>query len=375
MDTVRILAINPGSTSTKVALFENEKKLLSKTVSHDAAALREFHDVQDQLSYRRITIEAALREQGIDLADIQIFVGRGGGLVPVQSGAYLVTERLLHDARKGMAGQHPAQMASQICDLYAKAYGGAAYIVNAPDVDEYDEIARISGLAGIYRQSHLHALNQKEVALRYCAQKGFDYNSVSLIICHIGGGISIAAHKNGRMVDGNDIIKGEGPMTPTRAGSLSTIDIFKLCFSNEHSMKEIKDRLTKNGGLINHLGTADAREIEQRIADGDGYAKLVYDAMLYQIAKNIGACAAVLKGSAEAVILTGGMANSQYVTDAISDYVRWIAPVVVAAGEFEMEALAAGALRVVRGQEEPHIYTGIPVWEQPSTGAWKNEEQ
>ena len=363
IDKYRILVINPGSTSTKLAVYQDEDRLLAKTVCHDADDLRQFADVQDQLHYRKQAIEQELDSQGIALEEIDIFVGRGGGLVAVKSGTYLVGERLLEDARKGMAGQHPAQLGSQICELYAKQYGGAAYIVNAPDVDEYHELARISGLAGIYRQCHIHALSQKEIALRYCHANGVDYNRVNLVVCHIGGGISVAAHRRGRMVDGNDIIRGEGPMTPTRAGSLPSIDLLKLCFSGSVSEKQLKDRLTKNGGLIDHLGTADATEIESRIANGDAYAKLVYDAMVYQIAKNIGACAAVLKGEVLAVILTGGLANSNYIIDILRDYVVWIAPLVVMAGEFEMEALAAGALRVARGQEEPHVYDGVPVWD------------
>jgi butyrate kinase len=362
MDTFRILAINPGSTSTKIAVFEDERELLAKTIYHDAEALKAFVNVQDQLSYRKETIEKELATEGVDLASIDIFVGRGGGLVSVKSGAYLVSDRLLEDACKGMAGQHPAQLGSQICDRYVKEYGGVAYIINAPDVDEYDDISRISGLADIYRQCHIHTLNQKEIALRYCRTSGVDYRKVNLIVCHIGGGISITAHRRGKMVDGNDIIRGEGPMTPTRAGALPTLDLFKLCYSGEFTEQEMRDRLSKNGGLIDHLGTADATEIEARIACGDAYAKLVYDAMIYQIAKNVGSCAVTLKGEVMATVLTGGLANSNYIIENIRDYIDWIAPLVVMAGEFEMEALAAGALRVARKQEEVNIYTGVPVW-------------
>jgi butyrate kinase len=368
MGAVRVLVINPGSTSTKIAVFDDENELFAKTVNHGTDALVQFVDVQDQLMYRKKTIEKELAEQEIDLESIDIFVGRGGGLVSVKSGAYLVSERLLEDARKGMAGQHPAQLGSQICDLYVKEYGGVAYIINAPDVDEYDDLSRISGLADVYRQCHIHTLNQKEIALRYCRTSEVDYRKVNLIVCHIGGGISVAAHRQGRMVDGNDIIKGEGPLTPTRAGSLPTLELFKLCYSGKFTEKELKDRLSKNGGLIDHLGTADALEIEARIAQGDTYAKLVYDAMIYQIAKQVGSCAVTLKGKVMAIILTGGLANSNYIIEGIRGSVDWIAPMVVMAGEFEMEALAAGALRVARGQEEVNTYTGIPVWNGFSKG-------
>jgi butyrate kinase len=362
MSSFRILVINPGSTSTKVAVFEDENELLAKTIYHDVEALRTFSDVQDQLPYRKEAIEKELVAEGIDLASIDIFVGRGGGLVAVKSGAYLVDDRLLKDARKGMAGQHPAQLGSQLSDRYAKEYGAVAYIINAPDVDEYEDLSRVSGLAGVYRQCHVHTLNQKEIALRFCRASGVDYRKVNLIICHVGGGISVTAHRRGKMVDGNDIIRGEGPMTPTRAGALPTLDLLKLCYSGTFTEKEMKDRLSRNGGLIDHLGTADATEIEERIARGDAYAKLVYDAMIYQIAKNIGSCAVTLKGEVMAVVLTGGLANSSYVIETVRGYVDWIAPLVVMAGEFEMEALAAGALRVARGQEEVNTYTGIPVW-------------
>jgi butyrate kinase len=361
-EAYRILVINPGSTSTKIAVFEDTQELFSTNVEHDAEALKAFADVQNQLDYRKQTIEEELRSRGYNLADFDIFVGRGGGLVAVQSGAFLVTDRLLEDARKGMAGQHPAQLGSQICDALAQQYGGQAYIYNAPDVDEYEVLSRISGLKGVYRQCHVHALNQKEIALRYAANCGVDYEQINLIICHIGGGVSVTAHRRGRMIDGNDIIRGEGPMTPTRAGSLPTIDIFELCFKEGADKKAIKDRLTKNGGLIDHLGTADAREVEKRITEGDTYAKVIYDAMIYQIAKNVGACAVALKGDVSATIVTGGMANSNYIIDMLQSYIGWIAPLAIMPGEFEMEALAAGALRVARGQEEPRIYTGESVW-------------
>jgi butyrate kinase len=357
-----VLAINPGSTSTKIALFDEEEMVFDKNVSHDAEVLKTYASVQDQIDYRKQTITDALQAEGIDLAAIDIFVGRGGGLVNVAGGTYLVTERLLVDARKGMAGQHPAQLGSQICDLFVREYGGVAYIVNPPDVDEYDEIARISGLSDVYRQSHLHALNQKEIALRYCAEQGLAYHETNLIVCHIGGGISVAAHRAGRMVDGNDIIRGEGPMTPTRAGSIATIDVVKLCFSGAWTETELKDRLTKNGGFIDHLGTSDAREVERRIQEGDAYAALVFDAMLYQIAKYAASMAAVLKGEVAAIILTGGITNNPSVVRSLTDTLGWIAPIVAMPGEFEMEALAAGALRVARGEEEALIYTGESVW-------------
>lgn len=366
-DFYRILAVNPGSTSTKVAVFENDREIFSKNVAHDAEALRQYPEFQDQLPYRRETIEAALNENGIELTSIDLFVGRGGGLVPCVGGTYTVTERLIADASVGASGApHPAQLGSQICWAYARQYGKRAYVVNPPDVDEYGHLARYTGLSGLYRRSHIHALNQKEVALRYCTGAGVKYEDVSLIVCHIGGGISVAAHRHGAMTDSNDLIGGEGPMMPTRAGALPAVSLVKLCFSGRFTEKELLVRINKTGGLIDHLGTADAIEVERRMVAGDVQAKEVYDAMIYQIAKSIGACACVLKGRVNAILLTGGISHSKYVTNQLADYARWIAPVEVMAGEFEMEALAAGALRVARGEEAPREYTGIPVWTAPN---------
>lgn len=359
---VRILAVNPGSTSTKIAVFDDDREVFAQTVDHDVAELKAFAHVQDQLAYRKAAVDQALADAGIDPAGIGLFAGRGGGLVPVRGGVFKVTPRLLQDARIGVPGEHPAQLASQICDLYVQEFGGLAVIVNAPDTDEYDEIARVTGLTDIPRQSHIHALNQKEIALRYCAARGLAYGAVNLIVIHLGGGISVAAHRQGAMVDANDIIKGEGPMTPNRAGQLPSLDLLKLCYSGRYPEKQLKDRLSRAGGLMDHLGTDDAREVERRIAAGDGYARLVYEAMLYQTAKYAGAMAAVLRGEVQGIVLTGGLAHSDYVTGYLTGYLAWIAPVTVMAGEFEMAALAAGALRVARGQEEPRDYDGVPVW-------------
>ncbi len=358
-----ILAVNPGSTSTKIALFENDREIMNKNISHEASKLAEFADVQDQLDYREQMVIEAVKEAGVKLEDIDIFTGRGGGLHPVLGGTYLVTDILVDHASKGIPGVHPAQLASQICYKLAKQYGGEAYIVNPPDTDEFDEVARFTGLKGIYRQSHIHALNQKEIALRFCASKGTSYAESNLVIAHIGGGVSVTAHKQGRMVDSNDIIRGEGPMSPTRAGSICSMSVLDLCVENDGDLKAVKNRLTKTGGLTDHLGTSDAREVEKMIDDGNTYAKKVYDAMIYQIAKSIGQCAVVLKGEVDGIILTGGMAYSDYLVDEIKNYCSWICEVTAMPGEFEMEALAAGPLRVKRDEEEAKTYPGKPCWD------------
>jgi butyrate kinase len=235
-------------------------------------------------------------------------------------------------------------------------------VVNPPDVDEFQDLARITGIKGLYRVSHLHALNQKETAIRYAASIGARYEDLNLVVAHIGGGISVAAHRKGRMIDGNDIVGGEGPMAPTRAGSLPAADLIRLCFSGKFSEKELLARCMKNGGFVDHLGSSDALEIKERIKQGDAYAKLAYHAMIYQIIKSIGAMAAALEGEVDGILLGGGLAHDGELVDKITAACSFIAPVHAFPGEFEMEAMASGALRALRGEEIVKTYSGEPVW-------------
>ncbi len=358
----RILAINPGSTSTKIALFDRDRQIFARNLSHSKEELSCFKEIQDQKDYRRRCVEAAMEENGYRMEDVDVFVGRGGGLVSLEGGTYSVTDLIVEHAASGITGQHPAQLASQICKYFADRYGKPAFVVNPPDVDEFDEISRVTGLKGIYRECHLHSLNQKEIALRYCASIGKAYKDANLVVCHLGGGVSVTAHAHGRMIDSNDIIRGSGPMSPTRAGDLPFIRVIELAFSGKYTQKELTERLNKNGGLLDHFGTDDAREIERKIEAGDPYAKIIYDGMLYQIAKYAGAMAVAMKGKVDAIILTGGMSHSSYIVDFLRPYLNWISEIVVMPGEFEMEALAAGALRVMDGLEEAKQYTGVPTW-------------
>jgi butyrate kinase len=358
----KVFAINPGSTSTKIALFEDDQNLFSANVSHDAAKLKEFKDISDQLPYRRETILSELFKNKIILDGIDAFVGRGGGLVGVEGGIYAVNETMLNHARAGFTVKHPANLGSQLAYDFAMTYGGKAFVVNPPDVDEFQPVARITGFADIHRESRGHPLNQKETGIRYAAEAGRRYEDMNLVISHIGGGVTVTAHERGRMVDSNDVINGDGPMAPTRAGALPATALIKHCFSGKYTEKELYDRVTKNGGLVDHLGTSDVQEILKRIEGGDEYAKLVYDAMIYQIGKNIGAYATVLKGKVDAILISGGLANDPYLIRKIKDMVEYIAPVRVYAGEFEMEALASGAIRVLEGKEQVKTYTGVPVW-------------
>ena len=235
-------------------------------------------------------------------------------------------------------------------------------MVNPPDVDEFCDEARVTGLKGVYRESRIHALNQKEIGIRYGAKVGRRYEKLNLIICHIGGGISVTSHKNGRMVDSNDIANGDGPMAPTRCGQLPVKDVIAMCFSGKYTEREMRDKVTKTGGLVDHLGTSDAREVGRMIEQGNAYARLVYNAMIYEIGKTVGAMAAVLKGKVDAVILTGGISHDTYVVEYLKEMVSFVGPVEVMAGEFALEALAAGAIRVLDGQEEAKCYIGVPVW-------------
>lgn len=358
----KLFAINPGSTSTKIAMFSNEMEVFSVNVSHDAAKLKEFPEISDQFNYRKDTILDELSKHNISLENTDAFVGRGGGLVALEGGTYAINEALLNHARIGFTVKHPATLGSQLAYYFANQYGGKSFVVNPPDVDEFEEVARVTGLANVSRESRIHALNQKEIGIVYGKEIGKPYGELNLVIAHIGGGTSVTAHKKGRMVDSNDVINGDGPMAPTRAGSIPANSIIKMCFSGQYTEKQMYEKITKSGGLVDHLGTSEVLEILELIAKGDAYAKLVYDAMIYQIAKNIGAYATTLKGDVDAILLTGGIAKNAYLVEQITDRVQYIAPVKVYAGEFEMEALASGALRVLLGEEQAKIYTGIPVW-------------
>ena len=358
----RIFAINPGSTSTKIALFEDQTVLFSQNIAHSADKLACFDEINDQFSFRKQAILQAVATAGYTLDGCQAFVGRGGGLVSLPGGTYSINEQLLHHAKIGFTVKHPAMLGPQLAYDFAQTYGGQAYTVNPPDVDEFCDVARITGVKGIYRESRLHALNQKEVAIRYANMLHRSYEDLRLIVCHIGGGVSVTAHCHGKMIDSNDIARGDGPMSPTRCGALPVKDVIRLCFSDKKTEKQMNDLVTKTGGLISHLGTNDTRKVSVMIEQGDAYARLVYDAMIYQIAKAAGSMAVTLLGLVDGIILTGGISNDPYVVSELKRYLGFIAPLCVMAGEFEMEALAAGAYRVLTGVEKPKSYTGIPCW-------------
>ncbi len=360
----KVFAINPGSTSTKIALFQDDKKIFSANVSHDASELAKFRDLSEQLPYRKETILQLLRENHISLEGTDAFVGRGGGLLSVLGGTYEINDILLDHARTCKNGViHPATLGSQLADQFAKEYGGREFVVNPPDTDEFEPVARVTGIKEIERHSHLHALNLKETAIRHAESLGKKYEDCNFVVCHIGGGISVSAHRKGRMIDGTDIVEGEGPMAPTRAGAVPAFSMIKLCFSGKYTEKELLAKCNRTGGMVDHLGTSDAVEVCRRADEGDQYARLIWDAMIYQIIKTIGSMAAVLHGEVDGILLGGGMVHSEDLVKQITDACSFIAPVSAYPGEFEMEAMAAGAIRVLDGQEEVKHYTGEPVWQ------------
>lgn len=362
----RVLAINPGSTSTKVGLFEGTREIFVKNVSHDAQALAAYTTISEQLPLRRDSILTALRENNVEISDIDAFVGRGGGLVSVAGGVYEINEALLEDARCGANGvRHPAQLGSQLAAEFADLAGLAgknarSFVVNPPDTDEFCDSARMTGIKGVYRTSHLHALNLKETAIRHAASMGKAYEDCNFIVCHIGGGISISAHRQGKMIDGNDIVGGEGPMAPTRAGSLPVAGL--LSYLETHSVDEARRCCMKTGGFVDLLGTADAKRVSEAAQAGDSASARVWDAMIYQICKEIGQMACVLKGHVDGILLGGGMVFNKELVAEIIDACGWIAPVCAYPGEFELEAMAAGACRVLSGTEKALVYTGVPVF-------------
>lgn len=363
MAVSEIFVINPGSTSTKIALFEGEKMIFSKNVEHSAEELMAFKEIVDQLEYREAIILEEVKKAGYTLEGCDAFVGRGGSTRTLTGGTYEANDILLEHLRIGIAGYHPASLGVLLANRFASRCGGRVFMVNGPLTDEFQDVARVTGFRDIYRESITHALNQKEVGIRYARSKGKRYQDVNLVISHLGGGVSVTAHRKGRMVDSTDVLHGDGPMAPTRAGTLPAVALSKLCYSGQYTQREIYNRITKSGGLVDHLGTSDAREISSRIQAGDLHAKLIYDAMIYQVAKSIGSYATVLKGQVDAILLTGGIARDEYVVEGIREMTAHIAPIEVYAGEFEMEALATGALRVLNGEESPLSYTGDPVWE------------
>lgn len=354
---MRILAINPGSTSTKIAVFEEKERIFSQNIKHAAELLSKYSKITDQYHFRKETILEELKKNEITLETINCVVGRGGLIKPIPSGIYRVNEKMKEDLRKGLLGEHASNLGGLIAsDVAASIPNVSAYIADPVVVDEMQEVARISGHPKFQRLSIFHALNQKAIARTHARKMNKKYEEMNLIVAHLGGGISVGAHRLGRVVDVNNALDGEGPFSPERTGSLPVGALAKLCFSGDFSFSEVKKMIKGEGGLVAYLGTNDAYEIEMRVRKGDEKAKFIQDAMSYQIAKEIGALGAVLKGKIDAILLTGGLAKNLLVVKYIEDMVSHLAPVYDYPGEDEMEALAFNGLMVIKKEIEAKEY-------------------
>uniref|UniRef100_A0A7V4E4J9 Probable butyrate kinase n=2 Tax=candidate division WOR-3 bacterium TaxID=2052148 RepID=A0A7V4E4J9_UNCW3 len=352
----RILVINPGSTSTKIALFNNEEPIFSVNISHPAEELAKFSKIIEQYDFRKEIILKELEKRGEKVELLSAVVARGGLLRPIPSGTYVVTEKMLEDLRAGINGEHASNLGALIADAIARPLGIPAYIVDPVVVDEMEPIAKVTGLPFIRRKSILHALNQKRIARIAAKDLGKKYEEANLIVVHLGGGISVGAHKKGKIVDVNNALNGDGPIAPERAGSLPAWQLVELCFSGQYTKDEIKKLLAGKGGVIAYLGTNDMRVAEEMVNKGDKKARFIMEAMAYTVAKWIGMMAAVLEGNVDAIVLTGGLAYYKDFVSWVERRVKFIAPVVVYPGGDEMRALAEGALRVLRGEEVAKIY-------------------
>lgn len=352
----KILTINPGSTSTKIAVFDNEDLVFEKTLRHSSEEIGKYEKISDQFEFRKAVIEDALTEGGIKTSDLDAVVGRGGLLKPIEGGTYVVNEAMIDDLRVGVLGEHASNLGGIIAKEIGDAVNVPSYIVDPVVVDEMDDVARVSGIEDIDRKSIFHALNQKATARRAAKELEKDYFDCNFIVAHMGGGISVGAHEKGKVIDVANALDGEGPFSPERSGGLPVGDLVKMCFSGKYTQDEIKKKIKGNGGLVGYLNTNDGREVESRIEAGDEKAKLVYEAMAYQVSKEIGSCASVLKGNVDAILLTGGIAYSKMFTGMIEERVNFISDVKVYPGEDEMIALAQGGLRVLNKEEEPKNY-------------------
>ena len=354
---MRILAVNPGSTSTKISIFEDDKEVWSHKLSHSSAELKPFgNNIFDQYSFRYDVIVSAMEEAGYPVESLDGAVGRGGLVKPIPGGTYIVDDKLLADLKTGILGQHASNLGGPIAHEIARKAECHAYIVDPVVVDEMKPIARYTGNPALTRRSIFHALNQKAVARKAASELGKEYSQCNFVVVHLGGGISVGAHRNGQVVDVNNALDGDGPFTPERSGGLPAGDLAKLCFSGQYTLSEVKRMIKGNGGIVAYLGTNDMMQVENEVEKGNRHWLEVYKAMAYQISKEVGAMATVLNGKVDAVIITGGIAYDKKFVGWIDEMTSYIAPTKVYPGEMEMEALALGALRVLQGREKPRKY-------------------
>lgn len=357
MEEIRILAINPGSTSTKIAVFNETNPVFVRTIYHSSEELSKYEKITDQYSFRKEIIYKQLEEAGIEMSSITAIVGRGGLVKPIPSGVYEVNEVMKADLRNSPMGEHASNLGGLIADDIAKSLTNVrAFITDPVVVDELEPIARVAGHPEFKRISIFHALNQKAIARQHAKSIMRRYEDLNLIVVHLGGGISVGAHRKGRVVDVNQALDGEGPFSPERSGTLPAADLARLCYSGKYTLKEVLVMIKGKGGLAAHLGTNSAYEVEQRMQAGDENARFIFEAMAFQVAKEIGAMSTVLKGDVDAIILTGGIAHGKWFVNQVIERVYKIAPVHVYPGEDEMRALALNGLMVLKGEIEVSLY-------------------
>lgn len=353
---VKSLIINPGSTSTKIGVFEDETLLFEETLRHSTEEIAQYASIVDQKDFRKDIIINLLKEKDFDMNSLNMVVGRGGMLKPIPGGTYAVSDDLLEDLKIGRQGQHASNLGGILAREIGDSIGVPSYIVDPVVVDELAPIARYSGVPELPRTSVFHALNQKAVAKRYAKEAGKAYDSLNLIVVHMGGGVSVGAHKQGKVVDVFNALDGDGAFSPERAGAVPSGALIKMCFSGQYTEKEVYKKIVGGGGFNAYCGTNDMRDVEKMVADGDAKATEVRDAFIMQVAKDIGSMACVLKGKVDQIIVTGGIAYDKAVVEGLKERTGFIAPMTVYPGEDELLALVQGGLRVLNGEEEAMVY-------------------
>jgi len=354
--SIKSLIINPGSTSTKIGVFEDESLLFEETLRHPTEEITKYDSIVDQKDFRKEIILHLLKEKNFDIWSLNVVVGRGGMLKPIPGGTYAVTDALITDLKIGVQGQHAANLGGILAREIADSIGVPSYIVDPTVVDELIPIARYSGVPELPRVSIFHALNQKAVAKRYAKEIGKAYEDLNLIVVHMGGGVSVGPHKNGKVIDIFNALDGDGAFSPERAGGVPTGSLVKMCFSGKYTEKEVYSKLVGKGGFNAYLGTNDMRDVEKMVDAGDANALELRDAFILQVAKDIGSMACVLDGKVDQIIVTGGIAYDEVVVSGLKARTEWIAPFTVYPGEDELLALAQGGLRVMNGEEKALVY-------------------
>ena len=363
METVyKMLVINPGSTSTKVSYFENERNVYTQSIFHDAPELLAYPTVNDQIPLRRRVVEDFVRDHGLRMEDMDAFVGRGGSAYPQAAGVMEIDQALVRDTAAGVGGSdHPAKLGVMLAYALCREYGGRMYTVNPTNVDELCDYARPTGIAGVYRRAQTHVLNQKGIAAIHAKKLGKKYQDCNFIVSHIDGGITVTAHARGKMIDSTEGAGGDGPFTPTRLGSIPVMEVLTYLESG-HTTDQVKTMLSRSGGFVSHFGTSNADTVHALVEQGDAKAVTIWNTMIYQLCKSIGAMAAVLEGRVDGILLTGGLVRFGDIVRGVQQRCGWIAPITVYPGECEQEAMADSVLEVLRGEKQANRYTGQPVF-------------